>query len=255
MGEAPAYSFAVVCEARADYETACGLADRMLCAEIEWISEELLDRYRRWRGLHENEQYLTWKELQQLKAKLGRPPRIFGHFGGEPGAPDAWAARLVLTLLAGRITPPPDAVLLVRDSDGDLQRRRGLNQARQSQSWPFKVVVALAHPKREAWVLLGFDARDSQESERLAALREELSFDPVQRSHKLDAREHGAKKDLKRILAQLMGGDPVREGDCLRITPLAVLEQRGAQSGLSSYLHEVRQHLIPIFTSSMQAPA
>ena len=35
-------SFAVVCEAPADQQTGCGLADRVFLAEVAWLEEEML---------------------------------------------------------------------------------------------------------------------------------------------------------------------------------------------------------------------
>ena len=42
-----ALSFVVVCEARADFETASDLADRVICELIDWIEPEMLHHHRR----------------------------------------------------------------------------------------------------------------------------------------------------------------------------------------------------------------
>jgi hypothetical protein len=62
----------------------------------------------------------------------------------------------------------------------------------------------------------------------------------------LDAREHGAKTDIKRALKELTQGDGDRERQCLTETELAVLEQRGGDNGLTAYLSEVRERLVPV---------
>jgi hypothetical protein len=146
MSEA-SYEFAVVCEARADRDTACGLADRVLLEEVSWLEAETLDSYRKWRGSDSEQPFLKWA---QVKAELTRRgvKGIFGHFGGKSGQPDAYMARLALLLLTFS-EPRPAAVLLVRDSDGDARRREGLAQARNDRPWPFPVVIGLAEPKRE----------------------------------------------------------------------------------------------------------
>jgi len=252
------YEFAVVCEARADQLTACGLADRVMLEEIDWLTPDLLERVRRWRGAESRseEQFVRWQNVRQVLTHR-RIPSIFGGFGEETGGPDAYITRQALLLLASDPNRCPDAVLLVRDSDGDLRRREGLKQAcdkprvsrarDDTRRWPFKVVIiALAHPKREAWVLAGFDAGNPDEEERLRTLRERLSLDPVHKSHALDAREHGAKTDIKRALRELTRDDWERERQCLEETPLDVLEQRGQENGLAAFLTEVRERLVPI---------
>jgi hypothetical protein len=142
----------------------------------------------------------------------------------------------------------PDAVVLVRDSDGDSRRRIGLEQARNDRPWPFQVVIGVAEPKRECWVLAGFDARGPDEEERLQKAMERLSFHPVKDAHRLTAREHGAKNDAKVALEGLTLGDFERERTCWDETPLASLEERGNLTGLAAYLSEVRERLVPILS-------
>jgi hypothetical protein len=55
-------SVAVVCEGEADQRTGCDLADRVLCAEVDWIEKAVLGVYRTWRGLEPANPFLTWKE-------------------------------------------------------------------------------------------------------------------------------------------------------------------------------------------------
>jgi hypothetical protein len=242
MSEA-SYEFGVVCEAPADKETACGLADRVLLEEVPWLDSEALASYRRWRGSDSEQPLQKWTEVKAELARKG-VKGIFGHFGGEPGAPDALTARRALLLMASS-SRPPEAVLLIRDSDGDPRRRRGLEQARDDRRWPFQVVIGLAEPKRECWVLAGFNARDEAERTRLEELRRRLSFHPVQEAHRLDASEHGAKNDAKRALDELMP-DRERERACLEETPLSELESRGETTGLTAFLREVRARLVPV---------
>ncbi|HZI08695.1 MAG TPA: hypothetical protein VEZ71_32055, partial [Archangium sp.] len=112
--------------------------------------------------------------------------------------------------------------------------------------WPFQVVIGLAEPKRECWVLAGFDPRNEDEAARLEAERHRLSFHPVRDAHQLTARKHGAKKDAKVALDALTQGDEERECACLEETALAVLEERGGKTGLTEYLKEVRERLVPV---------
>ncbi|KFA91060.1 hypothetical protein Q664_24755 [Archangium violaceum Cb vi76] len=169
---------------------------------------------------------------------------IFGGFKDGPGEQDSYNARRALLLMA-MAERRPDAVVMMRD--GDAQRdRAGLEQARNDRSWPFQVIIGLAEPKRECWVLAGFEPRTADEADQLEKQRKRLSFHPVRDAHQLTAREHGAKKDAKVALDALTLGDKERERACLEETSLAVLEERGGKTGLAEYLKEVRERLVPI---------
>jgi hypothetical protein len=253
MSEA-SFEFGVVCEARADRDTACGLADRVLLEEVSWLDPATLDSCRRWRGSDSEQPLLKWANVKAELVRRG-VQGIFGHFGGKPGLPDAYAARLALLVLATS-ERRPDAVLLVRDSDGDARRREGLEQARDfklnDKPWPFPVLIGVAEPKRECWVLAGFDPKSSEETARLESSERRLSFHPVREAHRLDAREHGAKNDAKRALEELTQGDKERERACLEETPLTALEERGGNTGLTEYLKEVRARLVPVLSGHHQ---
>jgi hypothetical protein len=187
--------------------------------------------------------HLAWKSL---KGRGGSFPRhaLHGHFSGEPAAPDALAARKAL-LLAARTQP--DAVVLVRDSDRQEERRSGLEQAR-GLPWDFPVLIAFAHPERESWVIAGFEPQGPAETSALESLRRALGFDPRLEAHKL-----GGDRDAKRALATLTRDDPDRESACWAGCGLDVLLERGTQTGLASYLEEVRRLLVPVFTEPRSA--
>ncbi|NNC16439.1 hypothetical protein HJC22_11975 [Corallococcus exiguus] len=247
----PAYEFGVVCEAPADQDTACLLADRVLVHRIDWLEAEMLDMQRQWRGLKPNTSFLLWKSVGDETANAGLKHVVFGHFAGEPGAHDALAARKAL-LLFSALDRRPDAVLLVRDADKDSDRRKGLEQARADKSWPFEVIIGLAEAKRECWVLTGFDAREGEE-DTLKKVEQRLSFHPVRDAHKLTAREHGAKNDAKKALEELTLGGLERVRECLRDTPLETLMQRGKRVGLTQFLSEVCDRLAPLMDPSLRS--
>lgn len=247
MSEA-AYELGVVCEARADRDTSCELADRVLVEQIDWLEPEMLESQRKWRGLTSDTPFLRWASVYGELKRSGLKG-IFGHFNGAPGAPDALVARQALLLLA-MSQQPPAAVLLVRDSDGDERRRTGLEQARSNRPWPFEVVIGVAEPKREVWALVGFDPRGADEEARLREVEKRLSFHPVREAHRLDAREHGAKNDAKRALEELTADGKERERECWRETPLDTLAQRGHRVGLSQFLAEVRERLVPLVSGA-----
>ena len=245
MSEA-SYEFAIVCEAHADRDTATGLADRVLLEEVSWLEPETMDSCRQWRGVRAEEPYLKWASVKEEVRQRGLKG-FFGHFNGKPGHPDAFMARLALLLLADS-KDRPAAVLLVRDSDGYAERREGLEQARDDRRWPFPIILGVAEPKRECWVLAGFEPKNDQEAKDLDETELRLSFHPVREAHRLTAREHGAKNDAKRALGELSQGDKDREHDCLSKTSLEVLDKRGQQTGLAAYLKELREKLVPIMS-------
>jgi hypothetical protein len=157
-------------------------------------------------------------------------------------------ARKALLLLA-RSQPPPEAVVLVRDSDGLKERRQGLEQARSDAAWPFEVALAVAHTKRECWVLAGFDPRSESEEKALVETREKLGFDPRFQAENLTASGPHAPKNAKRVLDRLLAGNQDREEDCWTASDLETLKERGRRSGLADYLEEVRERLVPLFTT------
>lgn len=240
-----AYSFAVICEAPADRDLTTGLADRIFCHEIDWIDQEGLDLHRQWRGLGDSDRHLEWHWVPTLAKQQNL--RAHGHFGGEPGALDAAMARKALLLLA-RTQRPPDAVVMVRDTDGEEERRRGLEQARDFGEWPFQIVLAVPHTKRECWILAGFNPSSEREEATLAELTRELGSDPRLQAEGLTAAEPQALRNAKRVLGRLLAGSRDREEACWRDCNLSVLADRGRLTGLSDYLEEIRAHLLPMFS-------
>jgi hypothetical protein len=237
-------SLAVVCEAPADRETACTLADRVVCEQIAWIDESLLPHLRQWRGRTPNELHLLWKEVPKLARERGLT--LFGHFRGEPGAPDAFVARQALLLLKSSDCVP-DGVLMIRDADDQPTRRRGLEQARDLKLLNAPVIIGFALTKRECWVLAGFEPCIPEEEERLKTLRQELGFHPCLNAEELTAKDDGSKRSAKRVLGILSGQDWGREVQCWRGADLGVLATRGRNTGLAEFLEEVRKELVPLF--------
>lgn len=240
----------VVCEAPADFRTATDLADRVCCERIDWLDESLLPTQRTWTETEPDRPYLRWQDIKHLTLPSGKPPRPRSRFGDKPGAPDAAAADIALQFAS--FLPPADrpaAVLLIRDSDDQPDRLRGLTQATTGDpdhTWPFRIVIGLAHPKREAWALAGFDPQTPDEHARLKTLRSELGHDPCSHSHELNARTPGSKRDAKRVLAHLTNASLEREATCWQTTPLARLHAHGEANGLSAYLRAVDEHIVPL---------
>lgn len=140
------------------------------------------------------------------------------------------------------------ALVLVRDTDAERESRRDLDQARQQPRTPdaLTVVIGIARPKREAWVLNGFEPENQEEEETLADLKQELGCDPRTDAHTLTASSSGAKTNAKRVLGVLVDSD-ARDQRCCTETDLDTLRDRGRETGLAAYLEEVKTRLLPLF--------
>ncbi|WP_437729954.1 hypothetical protein [Sorangium sp. So ce1335] len=239
-----AHRVGLVVEGPDDARTVPGLVDRVLTDAFS-VPEGKLGQARSYCGIEPGASCVMWSSVHHY-----RVPRRHGHFGGEPAIEDARTAVLALRGFVAR-DPRPRAVVLVRDSDGRAaERRQGLEQARQDADWPFEVILGVAHPMRECWVLAGFVPGTRQETASLADLRKELGFDPTARSHELDASSKTAKKSPKRVLDLLTGGENEREARCWTEPPLARLRERGRDNGLAAFLSEVEDRLVPALANA-----
>lgn len=259
-------SIAVVCESPIDRDTARLLASRVLCERVPWLAEQAdwtkddpLAHVWTWRGLGPADSFLDIHKVPLLAREKGFKPH--GKFQGDPAAPGAQCFRKALLLLEAA-EPRPDAAVLLWDADEDeAGRYQGLAQARSAGPWRFAVVIGLATPEREAWVICGFAPRDDDERERVQALRRDLGLQPRERSHELSAGRPEHARDCKRVLNTLTTGsadgrDSARERACLRETPLADLRRCGSGdkrgpltgNGLPEFLGEIAAHLPPLFS-------
>lgn len=243
------WTIALVCEAPADHATATALATRAACETcaldpaLDWVQPEYLT----YRGFRPDTTHLLWRDVKTVALENG--VSVIGFLNGLQASPDAHNAKRALALF-DRLDARPDAVLLVRDSDGDLERRTGLEQARAAEPWPFAVLIGLAHTKRECWHICGFEPEepDSEaERERLTAARSEVGLNLKTDTEQLTAKHDTDKKSAKRVLELLTGGSWDREQRCLTHLPLSALRERGEHNGLRAFLEEVRARLVPLF--------
>jgi len=244
--------FAMVCEAPADRQVAQGLADRVILEIVDWADGNL-HALREWCDsvtVNGENWSLEWTAIKRLAKGLNL--RIHGHFDGEPGAPDAATARRAVLVLQKTIDPK--AVFLIRDADNHPERRKGLGQAREHfAAHPLRVVIGLSNPEREAWVLAGFVAKGDLERKLLADERQNLGFDPCERSEELTAgQDDTAKRSPKRVLSLLTNASLDREFECWEQTSLDVLRSRGKANGLTEYLNEVKTLIVPLFGGRKQ---
>jgi hypothetical protein len=257
----------VCCESPADFKTVAGLVDRVIREKgPDWLRdlleapvggpEDALD----WGGDPEGRSFFDIHKLSHYARQLGiRVPQ--GHFNGDPGAAGALMARTFFHVVRKFLQRGEkiDAVLFIWDMDDrGNDRRKGLHQARDEarKFMPFGIVLGCPDPMKEAWVLAGFEPANDAERSELAQLRQELGFNPCEEAHRLDAKQEQAKRNPKRVLHALTGGDSERESLCWTSAPLGHLMARGKFNGLAEFLGEVEQTVLPLMTGApVGAPA
>ena len=241
---------AMVCEARADFETAGDLTDRVLIKSTKWLDEDLIEHQREWRRHSNGDRFLRWDKVDDLARTMSL--RAQGKFGDEPAQPDALAARRAIRALA-ELFEDLHVIFLIRDSDDQESRRAGLEQARtefqqRTTGQAPRIVVGVAITKRECWVLAGFEPRNAHETRLLDEERRFLGFDPQTEAHQLTAKSNPTqdKRSAKRVLAKLVGSDRDRERECWRETAFEILRARGASTGLTEFLDEIESYVVPL---------
>ncbi len=248
--ESSPLEFIVVAEARADAQIACELADRVFVEDESspnWLEEDLLEHLRRWIGMEEGTDFMKWASLKKLARARGIGPIGHRKTGG-PGSIDFAQARkaiiLVQRLMNGRSIR---ALLLIRDLDTQVERKAGMKEARAEVNEDvLRVVIGAANPKREAWVLNGFEPETPVEDTLLAEFRQDLGFNPCERAERLTAKKDTSKRSAKRIVGVLTGESYEREQHCWRETTLELLRERGEATGLRDYLEELRVRVLPL---------
>jgi hypothetical protein len=240
------------CEAESDFKITSGLIDLVLRQHATWISDVMdmaPDGVRSWVGDGRGHDFFDIHHVGAYALKmLSRVPQ--GHFNGQPGAAGAAMARTAFGIVrALHRQQGVDGVVLVWDMDGDAtERRLGLSQARAEAQKLVQFQIVLGRPDRmrEAWVLAGFDPRSQDERQRLDDERQQLGFRPNVEAELLSASDPGARRSAKRVLAVLTGGDQRREEQCWTDAELDILRTRGMGSGLTEFLEEVEQCIVPL---------
>lgn len=235
----------VICEAQADFVIGIGLARRVaqelpLAADLRPCGFDPEEGFSRWNSVRAR--FDRWREEREKRdgSRLRRfALRSEGFAGGD--AETAWQ---VSAMLAMRLPGASAAILLVRDTDNDLRRAEGLRSAvERLAARGNRIVLALAHPKREAWVLNGFVPANRHETAALKRVVSKLGFDPVRQSHRLNAKGRSGGRNAKIVLDELTGGSRVKEVSCWEETPLAELKKNGKSTGLAAYLADLEPWL------------
>lgn len=215
-------------------------------SKAEWLDERFLRDTFRYCGASDGEEFTIWSRMAKRQFGQQRFGQLHGHFrdrfgGKHPGHDDALAARRAI--LTMKHDAAVEILFLLRDEDGKQDRRTGLSQAREEQNQaddPMPIVIGLARPDRESWVLSGFQADSDDERACCDALRRKWGFDPCANPSRLPPK--GASKQ---VLFDLTQGNSDREERCWSESSFDDLLARGADNGLADYLAEIDQFLLP----------
>jgi len=248
--------FVVVGEAAADVRIACALADRVASEEgPDWLREQDLAWLRIWTGVQPNTPHSTWSEIRRLSKnypeltylrRFASPDRKLEHL------PDYAPARKAILLSALlRKDNLPAAIVLIRDLDHQPNRLEGMLSAREDEQNRVAVIIAAPNPKREVWVLNGFVCENEREQAELESIRQEIKFDPCLEAERLRYASQTSRpeRDPKKILHRLTTGNGEREEKCWAKTSLTTLRERGSETYLNAYLDEIRERLLPLFST------
>jgi len=238
------FQFIVIAEAQADCDIATTLADRVITEESDCTSGMLTKR-RTWRGIESGTPYTSWPRVKSLAMKKKDGVRIHPKRGEGKVHEARKAVLLAQRRLAGK--GALDCILFVRDTDNVPDRSAAFKDVAGRYSQGIHTIVALPHPKREAWALAGFVPKNKREREAIEQEKKRLSFDPIRSPERLKSKDKGEDRDAKRVLRSLTGGDTIREEKCWTDTSLSVLKKNGAKSGLKEYLESVSGRLVPLF--------
>ncbi len=228
----------VVLEGSSDLLVVRGFAERALLE----ATPDFVPSFFVWRGLEIHQPYLLWRDVD-IELKQRRITQLYGKFDGLKGSPYAFRTRHAL-LLAHHANPL--AVVLVCDADNQPERLLGLQQARDSHfAKQYPVLVAVANPCREAWLVCAFVPQNDADRMLLETLQQELFFHPCQQPERLNT-QAGHIRDAKTVLNRLTNGLPEREDQILELAIFSHLEQHGQTCGLAAFLEEVRSKLAPL---------
>lgn len=190
--------------------------------------------------------YLKWSNVsEELKRLKIRPMQ--GHFQGKKGNADATAAVNALRILRDWLSKEKraaDVVVLQRDLDKQPERHEGLRQGvHQVPLREVTVIIGAANPKVEAWAICALVPEDKAAHNRHQQVKKALGFDPVDKSHELDAATHGAKRDAKRVLDELIPDGEEQFAALEEHTAIQKLRERGQCNGLCELLTDLETQL------------
>lgn len=232
-----------VCDAPADARVATTLLRRVAAETPETQALELS-----FRGLQAFTESSTPTTVKALAQPMARKYTGFGKGGQE-----AKTARKALQLVRQIRLEPPTAnaiLLFVRDGEAQGKARRDdlLEVAREARNPD--MIVGVAEPMREAWLLCAWRAAGRESVRAHLALRQELSLDPCREPERLNAKSERELRHPKYCIRRLAGPGVDGQEAALLITPLDEMKQRGEGCGLTSFLDLSQEVLVRVAASA-----
>jgi hypothetical protein len=243
--------FIVIVESKADAEIATTLAERVLLEKVDWLEPETLQHLMKWSGLATGTDYSCWKNISDiidLFSSKFKFPIIRSNGRLKTDGKAARKVMLLINFLQYKQNRDIKAVVFIRDLDHQPERREHIEQARSEyidRQPKLEIVIGTADRMREAWVLNGFMPSNPEETRILAEISARLNFDPCEEAHRLRSNSVD-ERNPKVVVEKLTGDDISREQRCWEETSLEILRSRGIHTGLTAYLDEIEQRLIPI---------
>jgi len=251
--------FVVIVESNADARTATKLADRLFVDKIDWLEPEMLQHLFQWSGLEAGTENSCWKNIDDITKRFSDKFKLPTIRSNGRFKSDGQSANKIMTLISflqHKQKRDIKAVIFMRDLDSQPERRKHIEQARLEQmdrQPKLAIIIGTPDRMREAWVLNGFIPSNQDEEQILKEITTELTFNPCEESHRLRSNsftEPDRIRNPKVVVEKLTGGKMEREQQCWEDTPLELLRKKGVHTGLTAYIDEIEERLIPIIGSA-----
>ncbi|MEG4007542.1 hypothetical protein QUA41_16590 [Microcoleus sp. Pol11C1] len=251
--------FVVIVESSADARTATKLAERLLVEKVEWLEHETLQHHFQWSGLEAGTENSCWKNIDDITKRFSdkfKFPTLRSNGRFKTDGQSANKIIKLISFLQHKQKRDIKAVIFMRDLDSQPERREHIEQARLEhidQQPKLAIIIGTPHRMREAWVLNGFIPSNKDEEQILKEITTQLTFNPCEESHRLRSNsltEPDRIRNPKVVLEKLTGGKMEREQQCWEETSLELLRKNGVHTGLTAYIDEIEERLIPIIGSA-----
>jgi hypothetical protein len=241
--------FIVIVESRADEEISTKLAERVLLEKVDWLKELEEDTLRdliKWRGLDLSTKCSRWCDIDAIIEHISNEGKFkFPMIRGKTDRKPARKVMKFISFLQYKLKRDIKAVIFIRDLDNEPKRREYIGQARSEYEGELEIVIGTPDRMREAWVLNGFMPLNPEEEKTLKEITKKLNFNPCTEAHRLRSTSSD-ERDPKVVVKKLTDGDYSREQQCWEETNLEILRSRGKSTGLTDYLDEIGQRLVPV---------
>jgi hypothetical protein len=242
--------FVVVAEDRQAFLLATVLCDRVIAERSGWLRDH-------WADEEQRRSFRVWDKLDASSpddwTRRSDVKRLWPKRAHTLGMKAEGALAYKATKLALDHPGEAAALFVVHDSDGDPETAGNMREgARRAMRTPdqLTVIAAVPHPEAEAWVAAGIVPETLHEQKRHEAERSRLGFDPIAAPHELSSGKSTDKRDAKGTCREILGGAfkdaPERWARCWEATALETLERNGRGAGLSEYVKEVEERVLPL---------